>query len=211
MLRVLCWGKSILGKQEGGILHSKRDLLAMEFPERGSGLRVGWVRLPLPSSLSAKGPPPPHIYFLLCLPRCPHLSLPPPGRAFPCSPVSPALVSGLPGPRSSPSPEGCVSTPSRLCLKERISHGLTWKRKKNRNVRPGFCRSRVSLFPYQVQLPVDLLLNNFFTNSLLSWIRRPQYQLLSKYSGVCVCVWVCVCVCVLGNGGAANFNVILNW
>ena len=166
---------------------------AVEFWEWGSSLRGGLgstsfcppVSLPDVRKL-AKGCPPPYNYLLW---KCtPHLT---PGGGDPMFPsllqagpllalLAPEPCSGLPGPRSSPSSEGCGFAPSRLCLKD-------WLEKERKiSVRPWLCGSKVSLFLSPIQLPVSLLLNNFFFNVLLPWIRRPSYWLFSKYNDVCV-------------------------
>ena len=165
---------------------------AVEFWEWGSSLRGGLgstsfcppVSLPDVRKL-AKGCPPPYNYLLWkCTPHLtpgggPHVSLPPPGWAFACSPGSRALLWSS-WAQVKPFLRRLWVCPSRLCLKD-------WLEKERKiSVRPWLCGSKVSLFLSPIQLPVSLLLNNFFFNVLLPWIRRPSYWLFSKYNDVCV-------------------------
>ena len=211
MLRLLCW-KHIVGKQEDGIFHSRHDCGLWNFESKTVGWGVGLGPppsalqslclmpenlprdVPLHISISFENAPP------YLTPGGPHITLPPPGWAFPCSPVSRALL------WSSWAQVKPLSQRLWVCPFQAMSEILTWKRKKNKNVRPWLCRSKVSLFLSPIQLTVSLLLNNFFSNSLLPWIKRPSYWLFSKYNGV----GVCMCVC-LGGWGCSQLNVTLNW
>ena len=97
---------------EGGVGSASLCLLVCCQPQKTCQGPSPSTRSPVnaPTSAYHRGPPDPP-------------SAPPDHQGL--SQLSWQFCPGLPAPRPSPSPEGCVSAPSRLCLKEKISHRLT--------------------------------------------------------------------------------------